>query len=173
METLLCYVRHYKEYYVQPIQSEFHCLVSLITSQRVRFSTGQKIRRQLYDLCGYPLTIENIKNLDLTTIQGLTLQQIETITCLINGYDYNNIKGIGNWTIKGMMLLRQLDPHINLYEDKYICKRVIEYIGQDCKQFIQQANDEQSDVSYFLWRIKPQGITKVKNNLCLDRDDFI
>ena len=70
------------------------------------------------------LTVETVRNVDFTTISGLTLHQRCAITCLVNGNDYTSIKGIGAWTIKGMMLLRQLDPHTNFYEDKYICKRI-------------------------------------------------
>lgn len=175
MEHLLLYVNKYKKYYLQPIQNEFHCYCSLITSQRVRFQTGRNIRRKLYELCGYPLTIDAVQGMDLSST-GLTTQQREAIQALCDGVTLNEIKGIGKWTHKGVQILMQSDHNVNLYEDSYIRTRLSEYNGlkssKECRDFIALA-DEETYVSYFLWRITPIGIIKVKDGQKLSRDDFI
>ena len=176
MEQLLHYVREYEEYYIQPIQNEFHCYCSLITSQRVRFQTGRAIRRKLYEICGYPLTIESVSQADLSTIP-LTALQKSCITQLYDGISPKEISGIGPWTMKGVKILMQTDSDVNLYEDAYIRKRLSEYIGltspKECREFIASAKGNETAVSYFLWRITPNGIRRVKSGEELTRDNFL
>lgn len=188
METLINYASKYEEYYQQPPQSIFHTACSCITSQQVSFNVGRNIRKSLYSLCGFPLTREAIINNDLTIIKNLTNTRINLIKQMANIdderdnidvlNDYAKLKGFGPWSYNAVSILLRMNNKINLANDAYIRKNLSSYMGYDmteeqCRDFLNTADDHSTAVCYLLWRLKPQSINKIKNNEFLFKEDFV
>ena len=181
------YAKALRPWWEVPKHSFFHHICSLITSQEVRFEQGRKIRQALYKLCGGELTNDIINKLSDAQLlsTGLSPSRCETIRQLaqIDTKDveaYAKIKGVGPWTIKGAKLLAGLDDHIILYEDKWIRQRVGQIIGKKMASESEVRNmfetvwkGNESLMSYFLWRIKSSGVTKLMRNQSLERSDFV
>lgn len=182
-------VKYFDWYRQDSKLGSFHHLVSLVTGQQVSFEAGRQIRQELYKLCGTPYCPHAIKQTDLSTIKNLTPARIFTIkaiaTAYLNGHheniiDYSIIiKGVGSWTIKGAYILTETSYNQSLYEDAYIKKRLSEIHNHkmtlaDCKDWFKIVpEDSRSIVSYFLWRVKPSGVEKLRYGCDLDQCDFL
>lgn len=188
MELLINSAIKYESYYKQPINPIFHIACGCVCSQQVAFNIGRNIRSSLYKLCGFPLTRESIINNDLTQIKNLTGSRIELIKNLANIddnrpnievlNDYANLKGFGKWSVGAVSILLDIDDKINLSSDAYIRKNLIMYSGinmneKDCFNYISKAENNQTKICYFLWRVKPTSIKKISNNEILTKDDFV
>lgn len=180
-------IKYFDLYRINRQLSEYHHLISLVTSQQVKFETGRQIRQQLYQYC-YPLDPTTVGQIDLSTINGLTTARIYIIRSITNAALNNNtdlinvareIVGVGPWTIKGALILTERSHTEALFEDSYICKRLAEIYNFDvdravCRAFFRQINENnRSVVSYFLWRIKRSGCMKLRTCDELTRDDFL
>lgn len=188
MEVLIKYAIEYKEYYEQPINPIFHTACSCVTSQQVKFSVGRSIRKDLYELCGFPLTRQSILNADLSKIKNLTHQRITLLKQMaeiddnrdninvIN--DYSKLNGFGKWSYGAVCILMGLNNDVNLTSDSYIRKNLSLYCGQkmtekECFNYIFKSENNQTSVCYLLWRIKPDSIIKIKKNEILTKNDFV
>jgi hypothetical protein len=187
MQKLCEYAKTYEPLYKQPINNIFHTASSCVMGQQVAFNIGRVIRKDVYELCGFPLTRDAILNNDLTKIKNLTetritlLKQMATID---EGDDaksvldkYVKLKGFGSWSYGAVCILMGLDDNINLSSDAYIRKNLSLYFDRvlnvkDCDNHISMVNNK-SQVCYFLWRIKKSCIIKIKNDEELTNDDFI
>lgn len=190
MNTLIEYAEKYKHLYTIPNHGVFHTAVGTIVGQRVSFQTGRNIRKQLYDLCGFPLKRKAVLDADLTKIKGIRKQHIELIKTIatietdnrnenIVLNDYTNIPGFGIWTINSVKIITSQSESINLYTDFYIRRVASLYVGKsmkpsELKNFIEEApNNKRTAVCYFLWRIKKDNIHKLKEDVELTSDDFL
>jgi len=188
MQLLIDSAIKYEDYYKQPINPIFHVACGCICSQQVAFNIGRNIRSSLYKLCGFPLTREAILNNDLSIIKNLTLSRIELIKNMANIDDsrsnieilddYYKLKGFGKWTYNAVSILLNINDNINLSSDAYIRKNLSLYINikmteKQCFDYISKAENNQTKVCYFLWRIKPTSIQKLNNNEILTKDDFV
>lgn len=185
MELLVEYAEKYKEYYVQPMYPIFHIACGCVVAQQVSFAIGRNIRKNLYELCGFPLTRENITEKDLTVIKHLTSQRIrllkemalldDTLPHILD--EYAKLKGFGSWSYDAVSLLIGKN-NINLSSDAYIRKNLVMYTKikmtqKECHSYIDNIGDDKSNVCYFLWRIKPLSIKKISDNQILIKEDFI
>src|SRR5438132_172588 len=166
IDKLIEYSNKYYNIYKQPEQSLFHTIISCVCSQQVSFVIGRNIRNQLYELCGFPLTIENIKKIDLYEIKNLSQERIDLINQLIHiNYEEEcsiilnkciKLKGFGEWTFGAVSILMGLSDNINLYRDSYIRKNLMIYTNdknmkiKDCKQYISLFENDQTKICYFL-----------------------
>jgi hypothetical protein len=83
------------------------------------------------------------------------------------------INGIGPWTISALKIMFHSNkyPNIFLTSDKWIESRFSE-LNLDLKTVVKNAPNL-SNVSKFLWRIKPSGVQKLNNLQQLTADDFL
>lgn len=191
MDTLA--VLYYELYRIHARRDIFENLVSLITSQQVKFEKGRRIRKTLYELVNGVITPTTIKltSIDELCATGLTRPRAIAIKRLADVHVQNDdelmnevsrIPGIASWTLKGAQLLTY-DPtlvrNIALYEDMWIRKRLGEYKKQMFPLSLKASKEmfatfqNPSLVSYFLWRIQPSGIQKILRNELLLRTDFV
>jgi 3-methyladenine DNA glycosylase/8-oxoguanine DNA glycosylase len=184
-----------KEYYKLKEYPIFHQVISLIISQKISFSQGRLIRKNIFNHINEEFfTKNNLEkiNPDQFTKFGLDDAKIKIISNIINiEYKNNedfitkisNIKGIGPWTIKSLKIMFDLkfDPSENefLFEDLWIRKRVSELLKiekvitqSECKN-ISNCIKNKRIKSIFFWRIKPEGIKKILKNENLKREDFV
>ena len=189
MESLIDCATAYKKFYQIEQKSLFHTTCSCITSQQVSFNVGRTIRKQLYDLCGVPLTRESILNADLTQIKNLTPNRIKLLKDMAKIDDnesndkvltnYYKLKGFGKWTHNAISILLGLSDTVNLSTDLYIRKNLAIYLSKpkltekEAYDYLLQANNNQTIVCHFLWRIKPTSVHKVITELVLTKDDFV
>jgi 3-methyladenine DNA glycosylase/8-oxoguanine DNA glycosylase len=194
MELLISYSEKYQNLYKQPNQSVFHTVISCICSQQVQFQIGRGIRKELYKKCGFPLTPNKVREIDLSEIKNLTLGRRNLIleVCeIVEAYDSPDndgekeildeifaLDGIGEWTKNAVSILLGLSDAINLSNDAYIRKNISLYLSKpvvfkECHNFISLAADDQTKVCYFLWRIKKESVYKINKNLELTKQDFV
>lgn len=192
MDKLIEYANTYEQFYKQPISNIFHIACGCVVAQQVSFTVGRNIREQLYGLCidsqTNQLSPKLILETDLTQIKNLTPKRIELLKAMakINDQrevdkvllDYSKLEGFGRWTFGAVSILIGINDYINLSSDSYIRKNISLYIGlkmteKECHEYIAKADNNQTKVCYFLWRIKPQNIYKVKQNIVLTKEDFI
>lgn len=195
VSNLICYAKKYIHLYKQPKQNIFHTIVACVCSQQVSFQIGRNIRKQLYEEYGFPLTVEKIDN-DIHSLnkpENLTYERqklIIKICEICKSYDepedshneilekISELKGIGKWTIDAVSILLGLSDTINLSSDAYVRKNLCFYHDKnmkikDCHKFIAQAEDDQTKVCYFLWRLKWKSVGKVAKGMDLDESDFV
>lgn len=184
MELLLHNALKYDHYYRQPIYDIFHLSCGCVVAQQVSFTVGRGIRKALYDLCGFPLTQENILKYDLTQIKHLTQARITLLQEMAGIEDhpnllnkYHELKGFGKWSYGAVALLLG-HKGINLSSDAYIRKNLALYTGtkmtqKECYNYIKTSNGEESTICYFLWRIKCTSMTRIKHHEELTKNDFI
>ena len=180
-----------KEFYQQPSKSLFHNTISLIISQKISFSKSRTIRKKIYEeFTSSEMTYDNIKNLSKKQLLDFGLQefQYDIIQRIINlgpnlvYDDIIKVKGIGEWTKKSLLLYAGNDD-ILLVEDYWIRQRIknlfdlktvpdkitaMSLINNIIKNKISK-----SLMTKFLWRIKPESVDKIKNDVELDKNDFI
>lgn len=190
METLIQYAKTYEKLYkLEQNPGIFHVACSCVTGQQVSFSIGRSIRRQLYAVCGNPITQKALLSCDLTTIRSLTPIRAELLRKMAEIddtrstkdvlVDYCKLAGFGKWTKNAISIILGIDDSINLSDDLYIRKNLALYIGKpsinqkECHNYILAADNNQTLVCYFLWRLRPNSVDKVKNNIILDRSDFV
>lgn len=188
METLVAYAIQYHELYKQNISGVFHIACGCVCGQQVAFNVGRQIRKQLYEICGTPLTPKAILEKDLTQIKNLTSIRLKLLLqmAMIDDQrsvdvvidDYLKLKGFGEWTAGAVAILAGTDKLINLSSDSFIRKNLSIYTGstltvKQCHDYILTANENQTIVCYFLWRIKPQSINKLDKNKILKKSDFV
>jgi 3-methyladenine DNA glycosylase/8-oxoguanine DNA glycosylase len=199
MDTLINYAEKYEIYYKQDILPIFHVACSCVTSQQVSFTVGRAIRKQLYEICGFPLTREKLSSIDLTKINNLTSTRIELLKQIANVIvvdrsdidilnDYSKLKGFGKWTHGAVSILLGLDNNVNLSSDAYIRKNLALYCDSNtckmsekaCRDYIETANNynnsdgnNMTKICYLLWRLKSTSIYKIKDMQILTRDDFV
>lgn len=188
MENLIEYAKTYKHFYTLDIKNVFHTAVGCVVGQQVAFNIGRNIRKQLYEICGNPLTREAILNADLTQIIALKpsraklliemakINDQQEVEKVIN--EYSKLNGFGKWTTDAVSILMQTSNTINLSTDSYIRKNIELYTGttmtqKRCHEYISFAGINQTDVCYFLWRLKKGSVCKVLNKELLTKDDFI
>ena len=142
--------------------------------------------RQLTDLDFQRICISNDKVRIIRTI--LTqIPDFEWNKTITKGFDtiteidatFNSlqkISGIGPWTISSLkiMLYSSIYSNILLTSDKWIAARISE-LRPELKNVVNQSNYavNLSEVSKFLWRIKPDGIRKFNAGIMLGREDFL
>ena len=188
MEILVTYAKTYQNFYKLKIQNVFHTACSCVVGQQVAFNVGRNIRKQLYEMCGNPITREAILNANLTQIRALTPpraklllemakidDQLEPLKVI---YEYSKLTGFGKWSIGAVSILMQIDDMINLSTDSYIRKNLELYTGtsltqKKCHDYISLAGSNQTSVCYFLWRLKKSSVHKVVERELLTHDDFI
>jgi 3-methyladenine DNA glycosylase/8-oxoguanine DNA glycosylase len=156
--------------------------------QQVAFNIGRNIRKQLYEMCGNPIKREAILNADLTKIKNLTIERANLLkemakiddTCEVKIVleSYSNLKGFGVWSHDAVSILLDISDTINLSTDSYICKNLAIYLNKpitkkSCHDYISIAENYQTIVCYFLWRIKNTSVHKLAKNEELIGDDFI
>jgi 3-methyladenine DNA glycosylase/8-oxoguanine DNA glycosylase len=185
------YIKNTNKYWLLPQKSLFHNTISLLTSQKIKFSESRNIRKKLYELNQeqneYSIKIfENLTNKDFIKC-GISNNIIEIIknvielekNKLLTIEKLENLKGIGPWTIKSLKIMNNFDNNIFLYEDYWIRQRLSELVKSnkiltqsECKKiFINSTNC--SEISMFLWRIKKSGTFQIINNLELTKDNFL
>lgn len=189
MDRLIEYAKTYENYYKQKINGIFHTACGCVVGQQVTFNVGRNIRKNLYELYGFPLNRELILNADLSQIKNLSdnrillLKQMAKIDDNRNHADvlndYSNLKYFGKWTFGAVSILMDLDDNINLASDTYIRKNLALYTNQskmsekEAFDYISKAEYEQTRICYLLWRIKPSSISKINNNVELTVNDFV
>jgi len=190
-EVLNKYMNVTKDFWTLKPKTLFHNTISLLTSQKIKFSESRAIRKKLYELnenreeycpkifanlsfinfknCGLEDNIINcmFEVIELEKSNKLTIENLE------------NIKGIGPWTIKSLKIMNKLDDNVFLFEDYWIRQRLSEIVKSDkiltqseCKKYVNNYKNL-SDVSRFLWRINKNGTRKILNNQELERSDFV
>lgn len=186
------YINKTDKYWLIPQKSLFHNTISLLTSQKIKFSESRNIRKNLYKLNQYndEFSINIFKNLtnDDFLNCGLSSNIIEVIKKVIDLELNNiltietlqNIKGIGIWTIKSLKIMNNLDDNVILYEDYWIRQRLSELVKSnkiltqsECKKLFTGSSTNLSEISKFLWRITKNGTHKIINNLELSKNDFL
>lgn len=170
-----------------PKKTLFHNLINLVISQKISFAEGRKIRQNLYKkINNYEITKEIIKNLTDIDFKkcGMDNNKIEVVKKIIEEENLtitsiSKIKGIGPWTIKSLKILND-ESGIFLSEDYWIRKRLKELYNKEkipsikeAELLVKDVDCDKSHISKFLWRIKPQGIEKIKNNINLEKNDFL
>lgn len=187
MDKLCEYAKTYEQLYRQPTNNIFHTASSCVMGQQVAFNVGRTLRKDMYELCGFPLTPSAILNNDLTKIKNLTYTRITLLKQMANIDEnddakivlnkYAKLKGFGPWSYGAVCILMGIDDNINLSSDAYIKKNLSIYFDKvlsvkDCDNYISLVNNK-SQVCYFLWRIKKDSIIKIKKDGELTKDDFI
>jgi 3-methyladenine DNA glycosylase/8-oxoguanine DNA glycosylase len=184
------YMEKTREYWSLKEKSLFHNLISLITSQKIKFSQSREIRKKLYllnngadEYC--PKIFSNITLTEFKNC-GLEPDIINVIISVIKLEDnlnldtIKNIKGIGPWTMKALRIMNYSSNEF-LYEDYWIRQRLSEILSNskiltqsECKKFIGQIKlNNLGEISKFLWRINRKGTKKFVLNEDLSRDDFL
>ena len=171
-----------RDYWKFKPRSDFHCIISCIISQRIKIEDSRSILKKLYILLNEnEFTRENICSLtndELLDI-GITTSKLSTIRDVCKLEDITekkliSIKGIGPWTIKAWKLMMNKKGNVILDTDKYILARCKELCNETSLTFLNDKDDEDKrNIINFLWRIKPEGIIKIKNQLELTRLDFL
>lgn len=188
MDNLITYADKYRDFYSQDVNSIFHIACGCVCGQQVAFGIGRGIRKQLYEMCGSPLTPEAILEVDLTLIKNLTPSRANLLLQMAKIDDskspkrvlqnYAKLSGFGPWSIGAVSILMGISNTINLSSDAYIRKNLSLYTGEKmteskCHNYILTADENQTAVCYLLWRIKPQSIYKLNKNKKLTTDDFV
>lgn len=90
------------------------------------------------------------------------------------------LKGVGEWTKKGLAILCGTDSRVVLFEDLWIQRRLRELFGvrnnkQALDLFRRSWPNDKSLVSYFFWRLRPAAVAKIHSGalLSLTADDFL
>jgi 3-methyladenine DNA glycosylase/8-oxoguanine DNA glycosylase len=180
------------EYWMLVKKTKFHHCIAQYVTKMVKFKQSQIIRRDLYGILGDPYSQDKFNTCsDAELIKcGLSEEQIATlryISSLINESEdletnlqrLSQVRGVGPWTLKSIRLMLSDDTHIFLYEDSYIRTRLAELYGVTSLSQSQAKNialawcEYQSYLSKFLWRIKKSGITKIKLQMPLLKEDFL
>ena len=170
-----------------PKKTIFHIAINLVIYLKISFKQGRKIRQELYKkINSFDLSKEllcKLTNQDFARI-GLEDNKISVINKIIDAEDLSinyleQLKGIGPWTIKSLKIMNG-EKNLFLEEDYWIRKRLKELFNLDkvptikeSKKIVEHINCDKSELTRFLWRIKPNGIVKVKNNEELVREDFL
>lgn len=185
-----------RKFWEIPPKPVFHHLISLLTSQEVKFSIGRKIRHSLYAISSavgcngvitpeliLSLTDQQLSSTGLSPQRCITAKELARFSYEVKTIDdYAKINGVGQWTIKGLKILFNLDSRIILYEDKWIRKRLAELhqlpprtvlTPIQAKDLFKPWEGYETLMSYFLWRIKPTGINRIIQRQPLTRDDFV
>ena len=150
-----------------------------VIGQRIRFERAREIRRQLgtgewtlEQLMEAPWSTFHLSTTTIATIRtilGLAKQsKLET--------NWESIKGVGRWTVKAVKLIRNDDPTIWLWEDKWVIQRMRDYLqcpSGDVKTWMALYPGVPRDASMFFWRIRPEGIVHIHQGKDLTRDDFL
>ena len=188
MEKLIIYATTYQHLYKQPIYGIFHTACGCIVGQQVAFNIGRNIRKQLYEICGYPLTRDKVLKADLSSIKYLTperkslllklanIDDVRPISDVLN--DYSALKGFGPWTYGAVSILTGISNTINLYTDSYIRKNLCIYTNskmtiKNCNNYITNAGENQTGICYLLWIIKPNSVEKIRQGAILTTSDFV
>ena len=175
-----------REFWDLPPKTLYHELISIIISQRIRFTHSRSIRKKLYQLIEsyeitYPL-LQNLSDGKLLEI-GLTADKIEIIRHIPEDITIENLAnyaGIGEWTINALKL--KIDPYLYsdvfLYEDLWIRKHIagLMYMNQTpstARSKKIEIPNNRSHISRFLWRLKHEADHKILNNHKLTKEDFI
>lgn len=167
----------------------YHEIVSLVISQRITFKRSRKIRSNLYSKIGSNvMTYDQISNLtddDLedTGLDNKKIAIIRSISKDVTKEQFENIAGIGDWTIKSFLI--QTEPNeyhdILLVEDLWIRSHLATLFDLNPKMTTKQAEllfqnewvGYKTAVTKFLWRLSKCGALRLKNGCTLDRGDFI
>lgn len=197
LEQLGQLAEHYKDLYPIPCGTLLQNTISLIVSQQVKFSQGRVIRKRLYELIDAKTSKTSSGSTDTDTILrslthkdwkdlGLTPNKISTILEItsmsnLSVDNLDHIKGIGPWTIKALKVLTNSDPNVFLSEDLWIRKRFSELVGTrtlsskelDEMMGNSDTNSNLTQVSRFLWRLKPENVQKLVQSQELSREDFV
>lgn len=185
---LFQYAEQYEYLYRQPKKNILTVAVGCVAGQQVSFNVGRSIRRQLFELCGHPIEQDKLLNSDLSVVKNLTNSRITLLKEMAKIdhersdreilADYQQLAGFGKWTTNAVSILLDLSDNVNLSSDAYIRKNLNLYTDskmneKQCYQYLEQFPNQQTKICYFLWRIKPQSIYKIKQGLELTKDDFV
>lgn len=177
-------------YWRQPERSLIHNAISCVISMRIPFKKSREIRQKIYTSIGkegkVEITRDNFKFKDKTLLSyGLSNEQIRIIREILNNdiktiKDLTKIKGIGIWTVKAIKILMNVDPDISLEQDYYIRNNLTLLYGYkkvmtetEARKILQTWRGNRTQISYMLWRLKPEGIMKIFEEQKLDKYDFI
>lgn len=177
-------------YWRQPERSLIHNAISCVISMRIPFKKSREIRQKIYTSIGkegkVEITKDNFKFKDKTLISyGLSNEQVRIIREILNNdintiKDLTKIKGIGIWTLKAIKILMNVDPDISLEQDYYIRNNLTLLYGYkkvmtetETKKILQTWKGYRTQISYMLWRLKPEGILKILAEQKLNKYDFI
>lgn len=173
----------------------FHQTISLIISQKISFVQSRTIRSEIFKIISpdKEFSRNNLLKIgkDKLISIGIDENKYNVISNIINLKqnddnkllwlsEIEKIKGIGPWTIKCIKIMFDIEDDIFLYEDLWIRKRLSELLSCDktlspkeCNQLSSSWKGYRTLVSKFLWRIKPEGITAIKNNKILKENHFL
>ena len=182
-----------KEYYKLKQYNIFHQTISLILSQKISFVMSRKIRSNIFDMISpnKEFTKENISNIKKSKMISIGIDEdkyrvilnvMNTNECETNDWinKMSKIKGIGPWTIKCLKIMFDVGNDLFLCEDLWIRKRLSELVLSDDVMSQKKCNEislcwkgHRTNVSKFLWRIKPEGILALKNGDDLNKNHFL
>jgi hypothetical protein len=151
----------------------FHHLVCLITSQKIRFSDGQILRRKMYKavapdphftreniakacVAGGPLAPPQTQALDfLIRFAGITDAE------LFDAVQRGRVPGAGPWTRAALGIMTKAPgfEDVFLHQDKWVAARA-KQLGLDPK-YAKTGHPAwagfRGSVTLFLWRLRPEG----------------
>jgi hypothetical protein len=188
-------------FWTQPFanRSLFESAISVIMSQRVQFSTSSKWRKWLYEKVGTrQLTYRHIEQIytqdwkQNTCLTDCQLASIRTLcekerTDTMRLEDLADISGLSTWSVDSIKVMLNHDPNVFLSTDKWIAARLAdiypaykdEFKGKSTSvihhTFSKLHTDSQkwTNITRFLWRLKPEGALKVRNGCSLTSCDFL
>lgn len=186
-------------YWLIDVKPFFHHAIAQCITQQISFKQSRLIRQKLYTILGDPYDQAMFDNADDITlskcgINDSMIQILRLVSEQINPDKSDNdnldaihkIRGVGNWTIKSIKLMRRSAgfENIILFEDYYIRKRLGEFFGKtivsqsDAKTYVEKLGKiYQLDcgiISLFFWRITSDGIRQIDlGRVNLDRTHFV
>ncbi len=158
-------------------QPAFHHLVTLVTSQRVRFQVGRAFRQWLYkciapDVHFTPINLGRALGLckdaayvASNPMPNLPSSQLQTLERIAEAFASDasdtavwaalpSLRGVGPWTREGLAIMLNMPGSENLYlkEDKWVTARACELnISPEHAMY----DGHRRDLTMFLWRLKP------------------
>ena len=166
-----------REFWEMPNKGVFHNAVSAIVGQRIKFIEARKIRSKLYQLLGDPYSPEKLLACKVLPVNDANQSLLRQVAENHDIEFLKTLRGIGPWTIKSIQIMSHLNDNIFLFEDFWIRSRMEELFGKrltpSSAEKLGNKFLNKSDASRFFWRIKKQGIQKVRNEEKLTREDFV
>lgn len=190
--TLLSICESTRPFWTLLKRTTYHHAISLVISQRIKFSTGRAIREKLSALLGQEngnfdaQAVSELSDAQLRKI-GLTQAKIDCIRAIgeieeatAESIEEAKIKGIGPWTLKALKIIDGSEPDIWLGEDYWLRQRLSELKELDhvcslseSKKISLEWKGNRTAISNFLWRIRSSGVQKFLRKEELNREDFI
>jgi hypothetical protein len=174
----------YKKYWKLPQCSSKHRALFIIISKELPYKTSSRILEKIYNTIGkkeiikFEISDKTLKKWELSN---------EKINCLkkmlelpeVNSKTLCKIKEFGIYGVKLFKIMQEEDDDVFLKEDYNICKNLgilFEKNRAMTKVEAQQISSNwlgfRSQLSFFLYRLKPEGAYKLLDEKELDEKDF-